>query len=75
MDRESKGVGKGGSEGSDDPPPPFLGTNLTHFLYKVLGKRLVQKETFSEIAFKTTPLEKFLPTPLDGPWLYEAGLS
>ena len=40
-----KGIGRGGSEGSDDPPPPFFGggANFIHFLYKVLGKRSVQK--------------------------------
>ena len=36
-----RGVGRGGSEGSDDPP--FLGANFIHFLYKVLGQRSVQK--------------------------------
>ena len=30
-----RGVGKGGSEGSGDPP--FLEANFIHFLYKVLG--------------------------------------
>ena len=41
MYAHTKGVGKGGSEGSDDPP--FWGANTTHFLYKVVGKRSVQK--------------------------------
>ena len=36
-----RGVGRGGSEGSDDPP--FLGANFIHFLYKVLVKRSMQK--------------------------------
>ena len=36
-----RGVGRGGSEGSDDPP--FFGANFIHFLYKVLGQRSVQK--------------------------------
>ena len=39
-----RGVGRGGSEGSDDPP--FLGANFIHFLYKVLGRRSVQKIPF-----------------------------
>ena len=39
-----RGVGRGGSEGSDDPP--FLGSNFIHFLYKVLGQRSVQKQPF-----------------------------
>ena len=39
-----RGVGKGGSGGSDDPP--FLRANFIHFLYKVLGQRSVQKNTF-----------------------------
>ena len=39
-----RGVGKGGSGGSDDPP--FLGANFIHFLYKVLGQRSVQKKPF-----------------------------
>ena len=39
-----RGVGRGGSEGSDDPP--FLGANFIHFLYKVLGQRSVQKQPF-----------------------------
>ena len=33
------GGGSEGSEGSDDPP--FLGANVIHFLYKVLGQRSV----------------------------------
>ena len=41
--RKGGGVGGGGS----DTPPPFVfvggGANLIHFLYKVLGKRSVQK--------------------------------
>ena len=37
----SRGVGRGGSEGSDDPP--FLGANFIHFLYKVLVERSMQK--------------------------------
>ena len=49
-----RGVGKGGGGGA----------KLIHFLYKVSGKRSVQKEPFWKIAFKTTPFEKFLPTPL-----------
>ena len=36
-----RGVGKGGSEGLDEPP--FLGVNLIHFLYKGLEERSVQK--------------------------------
>ena len=36
-----RGVGKGGSKGSDDLP--FFWTNFIHFLYKVLGLRSVQK--------------------------------
>ena len=39
-----RGVGRGGSEGSD--APPFLGPNFIHFLYKVLGQRSVQKQPF-----------------------------
>ena len=40
-----RGVERGGSEGTDDPPPFFGGggANFIHFLYKVLGKRSVQK--------------------------------
>ena len=30
-----RGVEKGGSERSDDPPPFFSGANVIHFLYKV----------------------------------------
>ena len=41
---KGRGVGKGGSRGSDDPP--FLGANFIHFLYKVFGLRSVQKKTF-----------------------------
>ena len=41
---ENRGVGKGGSGGSDDPP--FLGANFIHFLYKGLGTRSVQKTLF-----------------------------
>ena len=40
----ARGVGTGGSEGSDDPP--FLGANFIHFLYKVLGHRSVKKQPF-----------------------------
>ena len=36
-----RGVGKGGSRGSDDPP--FLGANFIHFLCKVLVTRSVRK--------------------------------
>ena len=39
-----RGVGRGGSEGSDDPP--FLGANFIHFLYEVLVQRSVQKQPF-----------------------------
>ena len=39
-----RGVGKGGSGGSSDPP--FLGANSIYFLYKVLGQRSVQKTPF-----------------------------
>ena len=39
-----RGVGKGGSRGSDDPP--FKGPIFVHFLYKVLGLRSVQKKHF-----------------------------
>ena len=35
IDPAYRGVGKGGSEGSDDPI--FLGANFIHCLYKVLG--------------------------------------
>ena len=33
----------GGGGGGSDDPPPFLGAHFIHFLYKVLGKRSVQK--------------------------------
>ena len=36
-----RGVGRRGSEGSDDPP--FLGANFIHFLYKVFVERSMQK--------------------------------
>ena len=38
------------------------GGGFGHFLYKVLGKRSVQKEPFR----KRPHLERFLPTPLWG---------
>ena len=41
MSEDDRGVGKGGSRGSDDPP--FLGANFIHFLCKVLVTRSVQK--------------------------------
>ena len=44
MEYVYRGVGKGGSRGSDDPP--FLGANFIHFLYKVLGLRSMQKKSF-----------------------------
>ena len=42
-----QGRRKGGVEGvRRPPPPPFLGANFIHFLYKVLGLRSVQKKDF-----------------------------
>ena len=62
-----QGRRKGGVGGSDDPP--FLGVNLIHFLYKVLGQRSVQKKNFLKLTFKTTPPWK-VPSyaPVDEGW-------
>ena len=51
-----------GGVGGVSRPPPFWEAHFIHFLYKVLGKRSVQKEPFWKIAFKQPPPPGKIPS-------------
>ena len=63
----TRGVGKGASEGSDDSPPPLFfrggGGGKCYTFYTSDRGVISAKGTFLKSSI-TTPLEKFLPSPL-----------